>query len=266
MTETDHPGRCGREGQCRAREGPAARLRIARRAARPARHRDRRHPRQGRRLPRRHPLLGRRHRRHALRALSRRRRAARHLRQDRGLRRHPAADARHADRLAAYPLGQGRPEAAEAGGVALRPRLRRDELQHLRRRQGPDAFLQIRLAQPRRRRHAQAGGRAQSRMHRDRQDAGLQGADGVDRRRLEFPGPGQFRQGLRALSRLDARDLCRAAGRLAAVLRAQDVRAGLLFDRRAGLGHQLHHRAGARRRRPIASSTSATTRRTSTSR
>ena len=90
---------------------------------------------EGRRLRRRDPVLGRRHRRHALRALSRPRRAARHLRQDRGLRRHPAADPRHADRLAAYPLGQGRSEPAEAGGLALRPRLRRDELQHLLRRQ-----------------------------------------------------------------------------------------------------------------------------------
>ena len=102
--------------------------------------------RQGRRLPRRRPLLGRRHRRHALCPLPRRRRAARHLRQDRGLRRHPPADAATPHRLAAYPVGQGRPEPAEAGGSALRPRLRRDELQHLLRRQGPEAVLQVRLA------------------------------------------------------------------------------------------------------------------------
>ena len=67
----------------------------------------------------------------------------------------------------------------------------------------PEALLQVRLAHPRRRRHAPAGGRAQSRMHRDRQDARLEGADGVDRRRLELPRPGQFHQGVRALSRLD---------------------------------------------------------------
>ena len=199
----------------RATSRPEARLRRARRAARPPRHRHRRDPRQGRAFRRRRPLLGRRHRRHALRPLSRRRRAARHLRQDRGLRRHPAADAGDADRLAAYPVGQGRPEAAEAGGVALRPRLRRDELQHVLGRQGPEALLQVRLAEPRRRRHAPAGGRAQSRMHRDRQDARLEGADGVDRRRLEFSRPGQFRQGLRALSRSDeARSMpaCRTTG------------------------------------------------------
>ncbi len=53
---------------------------------------------------------------------------------------------RDADRLAAHPVGQGRPEPAEAGGLALRPRLRRDELQHLLGRQGPDALLQVRLA------------------------------------------------------------------------------------------------------------------------
>ena len=58
---------------------------------------------------------------------------------------------------------------------------------------------------------ATAGGRAQSRMHRDRQDAGLEGADCLDRRRLEFPRTGQFRQGVRALSEFDARDLCRTA-------------------------------------------------------
>ena len=40
--------------------------------------------------------------------------------------------ARHADRLAAYPVGQGRrPQRLKPGGDALRPRLRRDELQHL---------------------------------------------------------------------------------------------------------------------------------------
>jgi L-rhamnose isomerase/sugar isomerase len=37
-------------------------------------------------------------------------------------------------------------------------------------------------------------------MHRDRQDAGFQGADGLDRRRLELSRSGQLRQGVRALS------------------------------------------------------------------
>ena len=92
-----------------------------------------------------------------------------------------------------------------------------------------------------------AGGRAQSRMHRDRQDARLQGADGVDRRRLELSrpepiSPRRFERYLDAMTEIYAG----AAGRLAAVHRAQDVRAGLLFDRRAGLGHQLPDRAGAR--------------------
>ena len=66
-----------------------------------------------------------------------------------------------------------------------------------------------------------------------------------------FPGQVNFTKRLRALSRRDEGDLRGAARRLAALLRAQDVRAGLLFDGGAGLGHQLPDRHGARRRRPI---------------
>jgi L-rhamnose isomerase/sugar isomerase len=77
------------------------------------------------------------------------------------------------------------------------------------------AFLQIRLAQPCGRRNPRAGCRAQSRMHRDRQGDRLQGADGLDRRRLELPRPEQFHPLLRALSRHRWRYLQGVAGRLA---------------------------------------------------
>ena len=57
--------------------------------------------------------------------------------------------------------------------------------------------------------HADAGTRRQAVEHNLEcieigKDARLEGADGVDRRRLELPRPGQFRQGVRALSRRDA--------------------------------------------------------------
>ena len=85
---------------------------------------------------------------------------------------------------------------------------------------------------------ARSGGRAQHRMHRDRREARLEGADGLDRRRLEFPGPVESEPRLRLLSRIAERDLCAPAGRLAGVPRAQALRAGLLFDGHLGLGHR----------------------------
>ncbi len=150
-----------------------------------------------------------------------------------------------------------------------RPRLRRDELQHVPGppgRPAPPAVLQVRLAQPRRPRRAGAGGGPQRRLHPHRRGAGLQGPDGVDRRRLELPGPEPYGPRLRALPRLHAGDLRRPAGRVAALLRAQDVRAGLLLHRGAGLGHEPPRRAEPRAQGRLLWSTSATTRRTSTSR
>ena len=49
-------------------------------------------------------------------------------------------------RLAAHPLGQGRPGGAARQGGRARPRLRRDELEHLPDAPGPAALLQVRLA------------------------------------------------------------------------------------------------------------------------
>ena len=78
------------------------------------------------------------------------------------------------------------------------------------------------------------------------QRAWLEGVDGVDRRRLELRRPVQSDPRLRPLSRIDARNLCRAAGGLARLHRAQALRAGLLFDGDFRLGHELSGRAGAR--------------------
>ena len=116
---------------------------------------SRRSPRKVAAFARRRPDLGRRHRRHALRPLSRPRRAARHLRQAGGLRDDPAAHARDADLLAAFPLGQGRDyRELRRARRGARPRLRRRQLQHLSGPARPAALLQVRLADPRRQRRA----------------------------------------------------------------------------------------------------------------
>ena len=138
-----------------------------------------------------------------------------HLRQARRLRGDPRADRRDADGVAAHPLGQGRPGGAAREGGGARARVRRDELEHLLGRARASALLQVRLALPHRRRGARAGGGAQPRMHRDRPGDRVEGADGLDRRRVELPRPGAFHPRLRALSRRDAHDLrrrCRRTG------------------------------------------------------
>ena len=89
-----------------------------------------------------------------------------------------------------------------------------------------------------------------TRMHQVRQGGRLEGADGLDRRRLELsraratsPAPSS------AIWNRCSAIYDGAADRLAALHRAQALRAGLLFDRRAGLGHQLPDRQHARRAR-----------------
>ena len=213
-------------------------------------HRDRQDQGEGRGVRARGPELGRRHGRHPLRPLSRNRRAAQHPRQAGRLHRHPAADRRHPARLAAHPVGPPR----RSGGARrlcgdARPRLRRDELQHLPGRRRPAAILQVRQPLPHRPGGQEAGDRAQHRLHHFRQGGRLQGADHLDRRRLEFSRPEPLHEGVRALSGIAQGDLRGAADRLAAVHRAQALRAGLLFNRRAGLGHQLPDRQHARRAR-----------------
>jgi hypothetical protein len=156
-------------------------------------------------LRRRDPLLGRGHRRHPLRPLPRPGRAARHLRQARRLRGDPRAHPRDPRRLAAHPLGQGRSRGLEGQGRRGRARLRRDELEHLPGPAAAAAELQVRLAVPQRRRHAAAGGRAQPRMHRDRWGARVEGADGLDRRRVELSRPDRPHPPVRAVSGLAPR-------------------------------------------------------------
>ena len=220
--------------------------------------------RQGRRLRGRGAVLGRRHRRHAVRALPGAGRAARHLREARGLRGDPAADAGDAAGVAAHPVGQGgRPGGAARQGGGARARVRRDELEHLPGPAGAGALLQVRLAQPHRRRRC---GRRRSSTTSNASSIGqalgskaltVWIGDGSN-----FPGQSHFARAFERYLDAMARDLRGAAGRLAAVHRAQDVRAGVLLDGGAGLGHQLPDRAGARASRRSAWSTSGTTRRT----
>ena len=190
--------------------------------------------------------------------------AARHLRQARRLRRHPAADRRDADRLAAYPMGQGRPPRAEPEGEELG--LGFDAMNSNTFSDAPDQPLSYKfgcsatptpLCAPRRSSTTSSASRSARRS--------AQGPDRLVGDGSNFPGQ-PLHPRLRALPRRHRADLRRPPGRLADLLRAQDVRAGVLLDGGPGLGHQLHARQGARADRPSASSTSATTRRTSTSR
>ena len=186
------------------------RLRRARPPARAARARHRGDHRQGRRLRRRRADLGRRHGRHALRPLSRARRAARRVRQARGLRDDPAADPRHADLLAAFPVGQGQRLSRARASAPRRSALGFDAVNSntFQDQPGPEALLQVRLAHPRRSKAVRRpGGRAQSRMHRDRREARLEGADGLDRRRLQLPRPVEPDPGVRPLSRVDCAEI-----------------------------------------------------------
>ena len=247
-----------------------ARLRVARRAARPPRHRHRRHHATRSRHSRvaipswgvgtggtrfaRFPGAGR---------------AARHLRQARGLRRHPAADAGDADGLAAHPVGQGATRTRlKQAAAQLRPRLRRHELQHLpgsaRTRSSRYKFGCCRM--PTRRRATQAvehnlecieigktlGSKALT----------VWIGDGSN-----FPGQVNFAAAFERYLDAMQRDLCRRCrrtGRSSPSTRCTSrpsIRPSI-----AGLGHQLPDRAGARATRRSAWSTSATMRPTSTSR
>ena len=198
--------------------------------------------RAGRGLRGRGAVLGRRHRRHALRALSRARRAARHLRQARGLRGHPAADARHAH--ASRCISPGTRPTTTARCASRRPALGLGfDAMNSNTFSGPAAARRSPTSSARSptptRRCARRRSSTTSNASRSAQTLGSKAltvwiGDGSN-----FPGQSQLRPRVRALSRIDARDLRRAARRLAHVHRAQDVRAGLLFDGDAGLGHQL---------------------------
>ena len=97
-----------------------------------------------------------------------------------------------------------------------RRRLRRRQLEHLSGCAGSEALLQVRLAQPQREGRARSGGRAQCRMHRNRPEAGVEGADGVDRRRFEFSRAIEPQPRVRLVPRIDGRDLRAPARRTGA--------------------------------------------------
>ena len=140
-------------------------------------------------------------------------------------------------------MGQDRRPAGTGGaGARPGPRVRRRKLQHLPGPVGAEAQLQVRLADPHRRRRARAGGPAQSRVHRARPRAGQQGADGLDRRRRQLRRSAAPDPRLRALSRQHGPDLQSTPRQLAAVLGAQALRARLLCDRDRRLGHVLPRR------------------------
>ncbi len=80
----------------------------------------------------RRALVGARHRRHPLWSLSRPRRAARRVREAGGRGGRPPPHRRHADRLAAHPVGRARrPGGAARPRRRPRPRLRRRQLEYL---------------------------------------------------------------------------------------------------------------------------------------
>ena len=170
----------------------------------PPGHRHRRADTRGHGVRRRDPDLGRRHRRHPLRALSRPRRAAPSVRQARGLRHHPPADAGNADRLAAFSVGRDADYAALARKSRPSLGLGFDAMNSNTFQDQPDQahsykFGSLSHADPAVR---AAGDRAQHRMHRDRPPARLEGADGLDRRRRQFPRPVEPDPRARSLSRL----------------------------------------------------------------
>ena len=90
---------------------------------------------------------------------------------------------------------------ARRAGEGARRRLRRRQLEHLPGPARPGALLQIRLAEPQRQGDARSGGGAQSRVHRDRREARVEGAHGLDRRRLELSRAVEPEPRLRLVSR-----------------------------------------------------------------
>ena len=214
------------------------------------------------------PVVGRRHRRHALRPLPRTGRAARHLREARGLRRHPPADRARRRRVSLHiPWDKADDRRRCARRRRTRPRLRRDELQHLPGPARPAAHLQVRLADPhRRRRRARRRSSTTSSASRSAQAIGSKAltvwiGDGSN-----FPGQSHL---TRAFERyLDAMRAIYAAlpddWRLFSEHKMYEP--AFYATVVAGLGHQLPDRPASSGPRPSASSTSATMRRTSTSR
>ena len=185
--------------------------------------------RQGRRLRGRGAVLGRRHRRHAVRALPRRRRAARHLGEARRLRGDPDAGAGDADGCRCTSPGTWwttRPPCRRQGDALG---LGFDAMNSNTFQDQPGQALSYKFGSliAHRRRGARAGGRAQPRLHRLRAGARVEGADRLDRRRLELPRAEPLRPGLRALPRQ----------------RWREIYAGLPEDWRLFSEHKMHEPA-----------------------
>ena len=247
----------------RPRRGLAGGLRAPRARAAPARVGHRAAGGAGAGLPRRGALLGPGHRRHPLRAL-RRARASRATSyeklEDCGGR--PAARARRRPRCRCTSPGTRRTTRREVKAFAAErgARLRLDELEHLRGPAGPGALLQVRLP------HARGRGRPARRPSRTTWSAWPSGQKLGARAHTvwigdggNFPGQVHFRQALDALPGQPARDLPALPDGLAALHRAQALRAGLLLDRAQRLGHELLVRVASSGRGPSRWWTSATT-------
>ena len=98
--------------------------------------------------------------------------------------------ARDADLLAAFPVGQGRRLSRARANSPRRSASASTRSIPTPSRISPaksSPTSSARCPQPEGR--ARPGGRAQCRVHRDRREARLEGADGLDRRRLQFPRP-----------------------------------------------------------------------------
>ncbi len=150
-------------------------------------------------------------------------------------------DARDADLLAAFPLGQGQRLSASSRERAKALGLGFDAVNSNTFQDQPGQTLSYKFGSLTHADEGRArpGGGAQHRMHRDRPEARLEGADGLDRRRLQFPRPVEPQPRLRLVSRSRSRQIYAApARRLARVPRAQALRAGVLFDRDRRLGHR----------------------------
>ena len=202
------------------------------------------------RLRRRDPDLGRRHGRHALRALSRPRRAApSSSTSSRIARVIQQSDARHADGVAAFSLGQGRRlpgdlrEAAAARGLGFDAVNSNTFPGPARAKTHSYKFGSLSHADPASR--ALRPSRTISNASSIGEKLGSKALTVWIARRLELRRPVEPDQGVRPLSRRDAPDLRRPARGLAGVPRTQALRAGLLLHRHFRLGQQLHGGDGA---------------------
>ena len=131
----------------------------------------------------------------------------------------------------------------QRGGA--RRRLRRGQLQHVPGPAGQRLSYKFGSLTHADKAVREPGRRAQSRMHRDRREARLEGADGLDRRRLQLPRPVEPQPRVRLVSGIRRRDLRGLPDGLARVPGAQALRAGVLFDRHLRLGFEPDGGAGA---------------------